>query len=85
MGQQYNKLIKRRRRKDYLRRKNDRIKLLGKTSGSKSTAKAPAKKAAPKKTAAKKAAPKKKVAAKPAPEAKEETPKAETPAAEGES
>lgn len=79
MGQQYNKLIKRRRRKEYLRRKQERIKLLGKTSGKKGADSKPAKKAAPKKTAAKKAAPKKKVAEK-APEAEAPAPEAEAPA-----
>jgi hypothetical protein len=76
MGQQSNKVIKRRRRADYLKRKNEQAKLGGivKKSVAKkepTAKKEPAKKAATKKVAAKKA-PAKKVAKKVA----EETPQA---------
>jgi len=68
MGQQSNKIIKRRRRADYLKRKNEQVKLGGivKKPAVKKDAlakKAPAKKAPAKKVAAKKA-PAKKVAKK---------------------
>ncbi len=68
MGQQSNKIIKRRRRADYLKRKKEQVKLGGivKKSVAKKEAtakKEPAKKAATKKVAAKKA-PAKKVAKK---------------------
>lgn len=69
MGQQSNKIIKRRRRADYLKRKKDQAKLGGiakKPSASKDASaakKAPAKKAPAKKAPAKKA-PAKKTAAK---------------------
>jgi hypothetical protein len=85
MGQQSNKVIKRKRRQDYLKRKKDQTKLGGiakKKSSPKKSAdeQAPAaKKPAAKKAAAKKA-PAKKVAKK-APEAVEGAPEA---AAEGE-
>jgi hypothetical protein len=76
MGQQSNKVIKRRRRADYLKRKNEQAKLGGivkKSVAKKQPAakKEPAKKAATKKVAAKKA-PAKKVAKKVA----DETPQA---------
>lgn len=73
MGQQHNKVLKRKRRKEYLRRKNvldnatsgeKKVKPAAKTAAVKKAA--PAKKAAAKKVAAKKA-PAKKVAAKKAP------------------
>lgn len=82
MGQQSNKVIKRRRRADYLKRKKEQAKLGGiarkasPKSESAETAKAPAKKAPAKKVAAKKAAKK-------AP-AKKAAKKAVTPAAEQE-
>lgn len=75
MGKQYNKLIKRIRRKNYLKRKREQLlakKKLSKSSSAQgvkskpstdSTQKAPAKKSAAKKAAAKKA-PAKKAAAK---------------------
>ena len=75
MGKQYNKLIKRVRRKNYLKRKREQLlakKKLSKSSSAQgvkskpstdSTQKAPAKKSAAKKAAAKKA-PAKKAAAK---------------------
>ena len=78
MGKQYNKLIKRVRRKNYLKRKREQLlakKKLSKSSSAQgvkskpstdSTQKAPAKKSAAKKAAAKKAAAKK-AAAKKAP------------------
>lgn len=69
MGQQIKKVIKRRRRKVYLRRKNEQVKLGGTSTkvrlvkkapadatGEKPAKKAPAKKAAAKKAPAKKAA-----------------------------
>jgi hypothetical protein len=68
MGQQSNKVIKRRRRADYLKRKKEQAKLGGivkkpavKKEAAPAAKKAPAKKAAAKKAPAKKAA--KKVAA----------------------
>ncbi|GAA5483449.1 hypothetical protein [Haloferula sargassicola] len=72
MGQQHKKVIKRTRRKNYLKRKKEQAKLSGvvkKRPGAKKAAakKAPAKKAAAKKTAKKapaKKAPAKKTAAK---------------------
>jgi hypothetical protein len=75
MGQQSNKVIKRRRRADYLKRKNEQAKLGGivkKSVAKKQPAakKEPAKKAATKKVAAKKA-PAKKVAKKATPESAE--------------
>lgn len=77
MGQQTKKIVKRKRRQDYLKRKKEQAKLGGivkKTSVAKksaaSAADAPAKKPAAKKAAAKKA-PAKKAAAKKAPEATE--------------
>jgi len=84
MGQQSNKVIKRKRRTDYLKRKKEQAKLGGiakKKSSPKKAAddQAPAKKAPAKKAAAKKAPAKK--AAKKAPEAVEGAPEA---AAEGE-
>lgn len=83
MGQQSNKIIKRRRRADYLKRKKEQVKAGGiakKPSAAKdaSAKKAPAKKAPAKKAPAKKA-PAKKTAVK-AETAAETT---ETPAAEG--
>ncbi|WAC18058.1 hypothetical protein OVA24_12500 [Luteolibacter sp. SL250] len=67
MGQQSNKIIKRRRRADYLNRKKDQAKLGGisKKSSTVKKAAAPAKKAAA--PAKKAAAPAKKAAAKKAP------------------
>ncbi|MBX3740006.1 MAG: hypothetical protein KF712_03370 [Akkermansiaceae bacterium] len=67
MGQQSNKIIKRRRRADYLNRKKDQAKLGGisKKSSAVKKAAAPAKKAAA--PAKKAAAPAKKAAAKKAP------------------
>ena len=65
MGKQHNKIIKRSRRKEYLKRKKDQVKAtiaLKKSTPAKKTAKKAAKKAAVKKTAAKKAV--KKTAAK---------------------
>ena len=71
MGKQYNKLIKRKRRKLYLKRKHEReianaklAKAKEKDGGSDAKKAPAAKKAAAKKTATKKAAPKKKAAAK---------------------
>jgi hypothetical protein len=60
MGQQHNKIIKRRRRKNYLARKNERLKA---GVGRSAAKKAPAKKAAAKKAASKKAPVKKKAEA----------------------
>ena len=63
MGKQHNKIIKRSRRKEYLKRKKDQVKAtiaLKKSTPAKKTAKKAAKKAAVKKTAAKKTAVKKK-------------------------
>jgi hypothetical protein len=78
MGQQSNKVIKRRRRADYLKRKKEQAKLGGivkkpavKKEAAPVAKKAPAKKAAAKKAPAKKAA--KKTAAAEAPEAVVET------------
>lgn len=78
MGQQSNKVIKRRRRADYLKRKKEQAKLGGivkkpavKKEAAPAAKKAPAKKAAAKKAPAKKAA--KKTAAAEAPEAVVET------------
>ena len=72
MGQQSNKVIKRKRRKDYIRRKKGQAKLGGiakkKSAPKKSDDKASAAKKAPAKKAAAKKAPAKK-AAKKAPEA----------------
>lgn len=62
MGKQHNKIIKRSRRKEYLKRKKDQVKAtiaLKKSTPAKKTAKKAAKKAAVKKTAVKKAAAKK--------------------------
>ncbi len=61
MGQQSNKIIKRRRRADYLKRKKEQAKLGGiaKKPAVKKSAPAPAKKAPAKKAAAKKAPAKK--------------------------
>lgn len=85
MGQQSNKIIKRRRRADYLKRKKEQAKTGGiakKSSASKEAAKkAPAKKAPAKKAPAKKA-PAKKTAVK-AETAAETTETIETTAAEG--
>jgi hypothetical protein len=72
MGQQSNKIIKRRRRADYLKRKKEQAKLGGivkkpavkKAAAEKPAAKPAAKKAPAKKAAAKKAAPAKKAAKK---------------------
>lgn len=64
MGKQHNKIIKRSRRKEYLKRKKDQVKAtiaLKKSTPAKKTAKKAAKKAAVKKTAAKKTAAKKAV------------------------
>jgi len=65
MGQQSNKVIKRRRRANYLKRKQAQAKAGGTVR--RSAAKEPAKKAAPAKEAAAKKAPAKKTAAKKAP------------------
>jgi hypothetical protein len=75
MGQQSNKIIKRRRRADYLKRKNEQAKLGGivKKSAVKKAVPAPAKKAPAKKAAAKKA-PAKKAAKKVAAEVQETAP-----------
>lgn len=85
MGQQSNKIIKRRRRADYLKRKKEQAKTGGiakKSSASKEAAKkAPAKKAPAKKAPAKKA-PAKKTAVK-AETAAETTETIEPTAAEG--
>lgn len=77
MGQQTKTIVKRKRRKDYLKRKKEQAKLGGIVKKSVSAkkpaaapAEAPAKKPAAKKTAAKKA-PAKKAAAKKAPQATE--------------
>jgi hypothetical protein len=70
MGQQSNKVIKRRRRADYLKRKNEQAKLGGIVKKSVAKKQPAAKKAATKKVAAKKA-PAKKVAKKAAPESAE--------------
>jgi hypothetical protein len=69
MGQQSNKIIKRRRRADYLNRKKDQAKLGGisKKSPAVKKAAAPAKKAAAAAPAKKAVAPAKKAAAKKAP------------------
>ena len=71
MGQQSNKIIKRRRRADYLKRKEEQAKLNGllpKTKVKKAAPKAePGEKAAVAKKAAEKKAPAKKAAAKKAP------------------
>ena len=67
MGKQHNKIIKRSRRKEYLKRKKDQVKAtiaLKKSTPAKKTAKKAAKKAAVKKTAAKKTAAKKTAAKK---------------------
>ena len=59
MGKQHNKIIKRSRRKEYLKRKKDQVKAtitLKKSTPAKKTAKKTAKKAAAKKTAVKKTA-----------------------------
>lgn len=67
MGKQHNKIIKRSRRKEYLKRKKDQVKAtiaLKKSTPAKKTAKKAAKKAAVKKTAAKKTAVKKTAAKK---------------------
>ena len=56
MGKQHNKIIKRSRRKEYLKRKKDQVKAtiaLKKSTPAKKTAKKAAKKAAVKKTAVK--------------------------------
>ncbi len=74
MGQQSNKVIKRRRRADYLKRKKDQEKLGGLVKRpvvkkAEAAKKAPAKKAAAKKAPAKKAAKKAPEAVEPAAEA----------------
>lgn len=78
MGQQIKKVIKRRRRKDYLRRKNEQAKLGGSVKKVSVVKKAPADASGDKtaKKAAKKAATKK-APAKKAAKAVEETPAAE--------
>jgi hypothetical protein len=76
MGQQSNKIIKRRRRADYLKRKKEQAKLGGivkKPAVKKAAEPAPAKKAPAKKAAAKKA-PAKKAAKKVAAEVQETAP-----------
>ena len=84
MGQQSNKIIKRRRRADYLKRKKEQVKLGGIVKKSAVKKDATAKKAPAKKAAAPKKAPAKKVA-KPAeaPEAVETAAPEATEAAEG--
>lgn len=83
MGQQIKKVIKRRRRKDYLRRKNEQAKLGGSVKKASVVKKAPADASGekPAKKAAKKAATKK-APAKKAAKSVEDVSVEETPAAE---
>ncbi|MBB5352221.1 topoisomerase IA-like protein [Haloferula luteola] len=82
MGQQNRKVIKRVRRKNYLKRKKEQSKLSGVVKKRPATKKAdsPAKKAAAKKTAAKKTVAKKA----PAKKAAKKAPEQETPADDSE-
>jgi hypothetical protein len=75
MGQQSNKIIKRRRRADYLKRKKDQAKLGGIVKKSAAKKEAPAARKAP----AKKAAAPKKAPAKKAAKKVEDAPVSETP------